>query len=88
MSIPPAIPELVASPKVTSLFGTTHRQVAQQQLLDKGEDGSVGADSQCEGEQRDRGKGRPFGKRAQADACVLEKIVDAQIPSVKTRPDA
>src|SRR5690349_4259513 len=53
------------------LFGPLHRQRAQQEVIERAEGGSVGADRQCEGRDGDSGESGSLGKAAEGQREVL-----------------
>jgi hypothetical protein len=52
------------------LFGLPDRQLSQQNLIEKGEDGCVGADSEGERQNRDRREERVANEPAQSKPQV------------------
>ena len=67
-----------AAPKLDQLFGIFHGQEAQQHLIDQGEDGSIRANPQGQGQDGDDGEGRRLGERAEGEADVVSETRHVQ----------
>ena len=63
----------VASEHLREARGILNGQGMQEDGVDDGEDGGVGADAESEGENRNDGKARTFLQHAHATAQVLTK---------------
>jgi hypothetical protein len=63
------------------LLGMLDGKIAEQDLVDEGEDGGVGADAEGEREQGDQGEAGALGERAEAEAGVLEEAVEGGFPA-------